>query len=123
VAPAWQQHCRDCRSGSAAAAQQRQQQFCSGSGGQLGGCGGSLAAAAWRQHGRGSRLLLVDCCLFVSTAVADIGYPRAWKKHVLGFCAGIEHKKLLIKTLFQVFDFVLLMNYVFIWCCSGISYF
>jgi hypothetical protein len=41
------------------------------------------------------------------------------EKHVLGFCAGIEHKKLLIKKLFQVFNFVLLMNYVFIWCCSG----
>ncbi len=32
------------------------------------------------------------------------------EKHVLGFCAGIEHKKLLIKKLFQVFNFVLLMN-------------
>jgi hypothetical protein len=26
---------------------------------------GSLAAAAWLQHGCGGRLLLVDCCLFL----------------------------------------------------------
>jgi hypothetical protein len=40
---------------------------------------------------------------------------------LLGFCAGIEHKKLLIKKLLQIFNFVLLMNFVFIWCCSGIG--
>jgi hypothetical protein len=48
----------------AAAAQWQQRQFCSGD--QLGGSGGSLAAAAWWQRGHGSRLLLVDCCLFFS---------------------------------------------------------
>jgi hypothetical protein len=61
---AWQQHCRGSSSGSAEvaaavlqwrAAWRRRQQL-----------GGScLAAAAWRQRVRGSRLLLVDCCLFL----------------------------------------------------------
>jgi hypothetical protein len=40
--------------------------------------------------------IAVAAGVFVSTAVADIRYPRAWKKHVLGFLAGIKHKKLLI---------------------------
>jgi hypothetical protein len=45
------------------------------------------------------------------------------EKQVLGFCAAIEHKLLLLYKHFQVFNFVLLVNNVFISCCSGISIF
>jgi hypothetical protein len=45
------------------------------------------------------------------------------EKQVLGFCAAIKHKLLLIKTLSSSIYFVLLMNKVFISCCSGISIF
>jgi hypothetical protein len=46
------------------------------------------------------------------------------EKQVLGFCAAIEHKLLLLSKCFQVFNFVLLLvNDVFILCCSGVSIF
>jgi hypothetical protein len=45
------------------------------------------------------------------------------EKQVLGFCAAIEHKLLLLSKRFQIFNFVLLMNDVFIACCSGIFIF
>jgi hypothetical protein len=46
------------------------------------------------------------------------------EKQVLVFCAAIKHKLLLLSKCFQVFDFVLLLvNDVFILCCSGISIF
>jgi hypothetical protein len=46
------------------------------------------------------------------------------EKQVLGFRAAIKHKLLLLSKCFQVFDFVLLLvNDVFILCCSGISIF
>ncbi len=45
------------------------------------------------------------------------------EKQVLGFHAAIEHKLLLLSKRFQVFNFVLLVNDVFISCCSGISIF
>jgi hypothetical protein len=59
----WQQLGSNTSAAAAVAVQQRQWQFCSG--GQLGGGGSSLGAAAWQQHGRGGRLLLDDCCLFL----------------------------------------------------------
>jgi hypothetical protein len=46
------------------------------------------------------------------------------EKQVLGFRAAIKHKLLLLSKRFQVFNFVLLLvNDVFISCCSGISIF
>jgi hypothetical protein len=45
------------------------------------------------------------------------------EKEVLGFCVAIEHKLLLLSKRFQVFNFELLMNDVFILCCSRISIF
>ncbi len=45
------------------------------------------------------------------------------EKQILGFRAAIKHKLLLLSKRFQVFNFVLLVKYVFISCCSGISIF
>jgi hypothetical protein len=45
------------------------------------------------------------------------------EKQVLGFCAAIKHKLLLLSKRFQEFNFVLLVNDVFISCCSEISIF
>jgi hypothetical protein len=45
------------------------------------------------------------------------------EKQVLGFRAAIKHKLLLLLKHFQVFNFVLLVNNVFISCRSGISIF
>jgi hypothetical protein len=45
------------------------------------------------------------------------------EKQVLGFCAAIEHKLLLSSKRFWVFNFVLLLNDVFVLCCSGIFIF
>jgi hypothetical protein len=45
------------------------------------------------------------------------------EKQVLGFRAAIEHKLLLLSKRFQVFNFMLLVNDVFILGCSGISIF
>jgi hypothetical protein len=57
----WQQLGGSTAAAAAAAAQRRQWQFCRGR--QLGSGSNSLAAAAWRQPGRGGRLLLVVCFL------------------------------------------------------------
>jgi hypothetical protein len=45
------------------------------------------------------------------------------EKLVIGYCAAIKNKLLLLSKRFQIFNFVLLVNDVFILCCSEISIF
>jgi hypothetical protein len=52
------------------------------------------------------------------------GHTLSVEKQVLGFRAAIKDKLLLLSKCFQVFNFMLLLvNDVFILCCSGISIF
>jgi hypothetical protein len=127
-----QQRFKKCSGSAAAAAAAQRRQRQRSSGRQLGGGGGSLAAAAWQLHGHGGRLLLVDCCFFYPhhCCCQRCLCPHRSGGHTLergktGFriLCCYKHKLLLLKKCFQVFNFVLLMNNVFILCCSRISIF